>query len=791
MTRLRIVGRVPLLFGWPVVMLCLVPLLAHLPELLGWVDTYPLLVYSQLVLHPHSGILPGTPFIDGNACQTTLSLGHLAAEDWLHGILPWWNPYTGVGLPLASEMQPAAFFLPFILLLHFHSGVLLIKLAMQMLAGLACFGFLRQVGVARGPAVLGSVLFQCNGTFAWYADAPMLPIAFLPLLLLGLERARTDASADRRGGEAMIALAIAFSLLAGHPEVALLDGLLGLAWAAFRIRGLSRRCGVAFIWKMAAGGLAGLALAAPVLIPFLQDLRVSTLGFPRVPGGHALQPQHLAALLFPNIYGPPHANWDFWFWTEAGGYIGAATAFLAVLSLFQRRASPHLLGGARWLLALWVFVWLAASFGAPWVTEALRLVPGLNEVWICRYCMPSVEFAFCVLAAFALDDDARSPGRLPVWWPLALLGAAAGLALLLGYHEISFTGRGGWFAAISVLWGIGAVLSLALVLRLPDFPVRRYLIAGIVCADAIGLFLPTTLTGATNSDMFDAPIAYLRANQHLQRAVSVDQALPPNVGALLGFGSLQYMYLPVPAIWATFVQQRLDPSAWTTSFPGLLEPPQSVVSAISEHRATLEALAVRYVVAPSSIDLFSVRAGPFRLFGPQTGKLRPAPVFRPMRPFHLPFRPQTGKQQPVPVFSPLSPPVRVFREGGIDIFELPAAAPYAETIGGPCQLTVIDREHMHATCDAPARLIRRELMFPGWTARVNGQPAAVGNKLETFTVRDGEIFQAVSLPAGVSDTVWRYVPLHASAIAMIFIAGMLALIAFVVRSAAERKSPAA
>jgi len=353
--------------------------------------------------------------------------------------------------------------------------------------------------------------------------------------------------------------------------------------------------------------------------------------------------------------------------------------------------------------------------------------------------------------------------RLPVWWALALLGAAAGLALLLGYHQVSAdwqgAGWGGWFAAISMLWGIGAVLSLFLLLRRPDFPLRRYLIAGIVCADAIGLFVPTTLTGATNSEMFDAPIAYLRANQHLQRAVSVDQALPPNVGALLGLGSLQYEYVPVPLIWATFAHRNLDPSAWPTMFPRMLETTQSFATALSLHRATLEALAVRYVVAPSSIDPFSVQAGPFR----------------------LPFRPQTDKQQPV----------RVFHEGGIDIFELPAAAPYAETIGGPCQLTVIDREHMHATCDAPARLIRRELMFPGWTARVNGQPAAVGNKLETFTVRDGEIFQAVSLPAGVSDTVWRYVPLHASAIAAIFIAGMLALIAFVVRSAAERKSPAA
>ncbi len=216
MNRLRIVPRIQLLFAWPVVMSCVVPLVAHLPELLGWVDANPLLFFSQLVLHPNSGILPGQPFIDGSVASTTQFLGHRAAEDWLHGILPWWNPYVGVGLPLASMITDAAFFLPFILLMHFNSGVLLIKLAMQVLAGLACFGFLRKVGIARGPAVLGSVLFQCNGTFAWFSHTPILPIPFLPLLLLGLERARTDASADRRGGEAVIALAIAFSLLAGH-----------------------------------------------------------------------------------------------------------------------------------------------------------------------------------------------------------------------------------------------------------------------------------------------------------------------------------------------------------------------------------------------------------------------------------------------------------------------------------------------------------------------------------------------------------------------------------------------
>lgn len=105
--------------------------------------------------------------------------------------------------------------------------------------------------------------------------------------------------------------------------------------------------------------------------------------------------------------------------------------------------------------------------------------------------------------------------------------------------------------------------------------------------------------------------------------------------------------------------------------------------------------------------------------------------------------------------------------------------------GGRCHLTVIDREHMHASCLGPARLIRRELMFPGWTARVNGHPAVIGNRLEALTVRDSEIFQAVTLPAGVSDIVWRYLTLHINAIAAIFIAGVLELIAFIVRSTCD------
>ena len=48
--------------------------------------------------------------IDPNVGFITQSLGHLAALDILHGHLPWWNYFEGLGQPLAGEMQSAALF---------------------------------------------------------------------------------------------------------------------------------------------------------------------------------------------------------------------------------------------------------------------------------------------------------------------------------------------------------------------------------------------------------------------------------------------------------------------------------------------------------------------------------------------------------------------------------------------------------------------------------------------------------------------------------------------------------
>lgn len=232
----RTAGRLRALkAGFVPLVLLLLPLLANWQAVSGWLQHDPIYVSSSLARDVVPGPLRGFTSQDPNDGFTIEALGHLAADEWLLGRVPWWNPYSGAGLPLAAEMQCSALFLPFVLLLHFAQGPLLLKPAMQLIAGLATYFLLRALGLGRVAAFTGGALYELNGTFAWFGDAPMLPVAFLPLLLLGIEEAARAAREGRIGGWFWVAVALAYSLYAGFPETAYINGLLTLAWAGLRL----------------------------------------------------------------------------------------------------------------------------------------------------------------------------------------------------------------------------------------------------------------------------------------------------------------------------------------------------------------------------------------------------------------------------------------------------------------------------------------------------------------------------------------------------------------------------
>src|SRR5579875_2014471 len=142
---------------------------------------------------------------------------------------------------------------------------------------MATFALLRQMGLANFAALLGGILYALNGTFAWFADSPILPVAFLPLLLLGVERAFIKAREKQRGGWAWIAIALAYSIYAGFPETAYLDGLLVLAWTLYRFFVAPPDARWSFARKVSLGAVSGLLIATPLIVSFLEYQNFSAI----------------------------------------------------------------------------------------------------------------------------------------------------------------------------------------------------------------------------------------------------------------------------------------------------------------------------------------------------------------------------------------------------------------------------------------------------------------------------------------------------------------------------------
>src|SRR5580698_5243618 len=258
------IGRSPHVV--PLVCVLVAVAAANLPGLLHVVSTNPLALNADLT-PAKAGWLPGLPYIDGNAGFTTQALGHLAVLDWFHGHIPWWNPYEGLGSPLAGEMQSGAFF-PLTVLLGLPQGLILIQLTLEVVTGWSTYFLLRRLGVGRCFSTSGGIAFALCGTYAWLAHAPIRPVALLPLSLLGVERAVEAARDHRRGGWHLLAVALALSVLAGFPETSFIDGLFVALWSVLRIAGPGRGHWRSLSFKLTLGVVTGVALSAPLLVAF-------------------------------------------------------------------------------------------------------------------------------------------------------------------------------------------------------------------------------------------------------------------------------------------------------------------------------------------------------------------------------------------------------------------------------------------------------------------------------------------------------------------------------------------
>jgi hypothetical protein len=580
----------------------LVPFLANLPALVGLVDYQPLLKTSGLALITKQGYIPGQPYIDPNVGYNSQAIGHAAALAWVHGHVPWWNLNDGLGMPLAASVQSASF-LPLTLLQLFASGSMWFHIALEIIGGVTAYALLRQLRCSPFAAAVGGIAYGLNGSIAWLTNAPANPLPFLPLCLLGVEYVVNAAGAKRRGGWVMLAMGVWLSVVAGFPEVAVINA--GLVGAWFILRLVQRwpdRVGI--ILRAALGVAVGFLLAAPVLNAFLGLLKVANVGIHKFPlATFTLPSASLTQQVSPYVFGGILDSTDptvFESWTRIGGYMGATLLVLTLGALWGRRERA-----LRMVLFAWSLLFVGSNFDVPVLHQIVENIPGLTHLAVYRYDTASTLLCMCILAAFCLDDLRG----------LNVVGVAKrlvpGIAVSLAFFAIGFlsTPSGRAWAHLHVprwYWGsivlfvlvLGA-LVLAIVLAFAGYRSLVTVLIGVVlCVEALGYFEVPILAWPRAALTDTAPVTFLQQHLGIARYYSTGPAAP-NYGAYYSIPSLGASDLPIPKEWGNHVHSRLSPCILPWQFGNggpIAGCPISPVIAAMAYVTNYEADGVKYLM---------------------------------------------------------------------------------------------------------------------------------------------------------------------------------------------------
>jgi hypothetical protein len=728
----------------PLVVVVVVVTLAHLPYLVGWADPNPLLQDGGLSTSLRAGLLPGLDTIDPNTGFTSQALAHLVAEDWLHGKVPWWNPFEGLGTPLAGELQCAAFF-PFVLLLAFSNGQVFLYLVLDLISAAATYLLLRRLSLSPWVCASGAVVFGLNGTVSWFRFSPANPVCFLPLMLLGVEVlfARTRRGVPSRWW--VLGVALALSLLAGNPEVTYLDGLVVVVWVVVRASETPRALAVRVLGRVALATVSGILVALPALVSFVDYLPFGSVGAHSVGYRNDVLPRAgLASLVFPYLYGP-----IFGFssstgggaevgaiWGNVGGYLSVALLLLALIGV---AGHPH----RRLKLALaslsGLLVIRAYSLGP--VTRLINLLPGMTRIDESRYFDSGVELCVVVLACFGVHDLLRrevTRRRLAVSLIVTTVGAL-GLAVASRHLVDSLVGAHvRVWADSSVLWGfltlvvIGAIglglLTGSAGLRRGRTIALRVVLVLLLPAEAMAMFVVPELSAPRSGQIDDSLVVFLQTHLGQHRLATLGP-LGPNYGSYFGLAEINVDDQPTPTRYLRTVKQSLDPNAGRqfdglSVGPGVADPNGlSDANAFADYTRNYERLGTKYLL---------VSAG-----------------------------------QPVPTPSDGEHLSLAYHDAIASVYQLPSPAPYFADRNRTCQVRVQGSEKVNVVCAQASVLVRDELEAPGWHVQVNGRSDAI---------RSSSLGQeVVAVPAGTSTIIFTYRPAHADAALIAALIGLILL----------------
>ncbi len=716
----------------PLIAIALGVVLANGLILTKILDENPINWLSGLTTSSTPSYLPGQNTIDPSVGWITQGLGHLAAMSILHGHVPWWNPYEGLGGPLAGELGSAALF-PLTPLLALANGHLYMVMALEFTAGISTYFFVRRFTVFRAGALAAALAFSVNGTYSWLSHATINPVCFLPLILLGVEHAFDATANNRKFGWILVSIGLALAIYGGFPsELYWFIPFIG-TWVLVRAVQLRQlRIAARFLLKLTWGGLVGVLLSAPLLISFV-DYLPNAIAPAAAPGDNSFVAPHalLSTQVLPYLFGPigafsPYdkANIVARSWDYAGGYVDTTLIVLAIVGIFGARHRV-----LRLFLAAWVLLYVTRLFGFPPSVHLIDILPG-SWLGFERYASPTWELSLAILSGLAIDDIAR----LQISRRRVVIATSIGLIIVgLTYvnaasvvRAINHAPDGVWWSSLSIVWGAMMVVAVGLVALLVKYRRRAAMILVLLVAvDALAMYVVPQFSSPRNVTIDIQPVKYLQKHVGTNTFFTLGP-IAPNYGSYFGISSADVIDIPVPKKWGHYLVSSLDPSASYYNFTGadFWQAPgaPTVAEEFMDHLKAYQAAGVKYVVAPQG-DAFPsafVRSAGLRI---------------------------------------------VFSDSLGTIYLVPHSAPMYTTTGGGCQLKDAAISSVTISCDRPVTLIRRQLYMPGWQASVDGR--------STQVVAHGKLFQAVRVPKGRSVVTFTFEPPHILLAWLAFIIGLM------------------
>lgn len=461
--------------------------------------------------------IPFKNFLITDPVRQQIPWRKIAIDQWKEGKIPWWNPYSFSGTPLAANIQTAAFYPMNILffLFDFQIAWTILIILQPVLAGLFFYWFTRSKGFSGSASLFGGIAWSFSGfMIAWMTWGTIGHVAlWLALILLAIDKKNLW----------LFTFALSIQFFAGHAQISLYIMIFSLLYAVY-----NKKFSKGLLFCLFMTGVITSIQWIPFVELFQLASRAAESGVSK-PGW--LMPWYQMAQFFaPDFFGNPATMnyWGEWNYGEFIGFIGVIPLLFAFYSFFVKTKETQFwkmtLVGSLLILVSHPLTIFFYGFGLPIIStlQPTRL-------------MVLVVFSLVMLSVYGFEKWSKAAkndmkpvivlsGVYGVLWMIVLLGS--GENLLVSKNNLMLP---------TAMFFAGAFLY--------SIKNKKKALVGIICLTVFDLFrFGWKFMPFTPYEYFfpeTTVTSYLKSQPKPFRVMVVDdRLLPPNVSAYYGIETI-------------------------------------------------------------------------------------------------------------------------------------------------------------------------------------------------------------------------------------------------------------